>query len=137
MKHIALLLILSAVTGCGLKSAGMVPPAASETWSKDGASKLDVGKSLLECGFPDTAGVTGHRELSSNDRAIIYFCMERVGYRRRGRSLSSAELCRIQRSQNLPACQPGAVIPAPSVKKRLNSRYCMKKDNRDRPVCQP
>lgn len=53
-------------------------------------------------------------------------CMERSGYY----ALQSVDGKRKKTNSwcyhwpDLPACQPGAEIPTPSVERRLNSRYC-------------
>jgi len=137
MKHIALLLILSAVTGCGLKSAGMVPPSDDKIWSKAGDSNVAVKKAIMECGMPNPFhDVYSTKRMTLNEGVIYRFCMERTGYHTSTRS-SGTQYCKTLREHNLPACQPGAIIPTPSARKRLNSSYCKSSYYKIQPECQP
>ena len=45
--------------------------------------------------------------------------------------------CYTYRNQNLPACQPNAVIPSRSVLRRVNSAYCKEWKDKHLPVCEP
>jgi len=66
--------------------------------------------------MPDPSGLIGYTELTMNDYATIDFCVEREGYRKKRGGSSS--WCANHADANLPICQPGAAIPASSVKKK-------------------
>jgi len=122
---LVILTLLLGLTGCGIKKAFQPLPAPYEFWSKSGASKLDIKKSMLECGMNvdgsgGGGGSGGGEPFDYNDYFLSELCMESQGY------LDSfwtvKEGCK--QHPNLPACQPDAVIPKPSVERRLNSKYC-------------
>ncbi|WP_208436877.1 hypothetical protein [Bartonella tribocorum] len=86
-------------------------------------------KILLECGVPDLNKVVA---LDLNQFASIEICMGQSGFRP---SFTIQEWCENHKSDNLPICRPGAVMPQRSVEKRLNSLFC--KRSPIQPECQP
>ncbi|WP_375654109.1 hypothetical protein [Bartonella sp. AP19HLJMH] len=134
MKHILKLLsgiVLVSVTGCNIDK----PPLGEiATWEKNGVTDFtEVGKALLECGMPTPDDVDPeNRKLSYNAWATIDACMVQSGFRDK---VGGGTWCENHKAENLPICRPGAVIPRPSVKKRLNSPYCKKYKNA--PECKP
>lgn len=109
-------------------------PATYQEWSKHEASTLDIKKSLLECGkpAPDTNfetyekafNISRHDELAYiNKLQIEDICLERAGYTYKGIN-NTKKICALEKYRNLSACQPSAIIPTPSVERRLNSWYC-------------
>ncbi|WP_375696469.1 hypothetical protein [Bartonella sp. AP331QHHD] len=122
--------LLSAVTllsiaGCQFNKT---PPGDVAAWKKPGAGFTEVGKALLECGLPSLINAdTENRKLSYNANATIDACMLQAGFRYKYDV--GGGWCGNYKAENLPICRPGAVIPRPSVKKRLNSPYCKKYKN--------
>ncbi|PCI41847.1 MAG: hypothetical protein COB41_10230 [Proteobacteria bacterium] len=122
MRLILIMLLLSILTtGCN-KAYFQPPPPEYEIWSKSGASELDVKKAMLECGMNNPFGETDPKlyPYNRNRYYLARFCMESEGYIERG--MNVREACRLY--PETPACQPDAVIPKPSVERRLNSKYC-------------
>lgn len=126
--HIGFLLLTLA--GCGLKQSMQPIPDYFHLWKKPGASLLDVRKSLLECGWP-TASPSGYGPdvamMSPNDKVLADLCMENDGYRYTSpfHGYQVINACALfSNRQDYPACQPGAVIPKPTVERRLNSWHC-------------
>lgn len=110
-----------------------------ESWTKHGATRLDIRKALLECGSPSTQidrfvyekslGIKDSDGML-NQSLLTHACMENSGYVywRKG---TFADYCTVYRHKNLPVCQPGAIIPVRSVVRRLNSWHCKLKTDRD------
>jgi len=112
------LLLLGILNGCTHKP--FQPPRDEyEMWLTPNVSKLDIFKSLLECGMTDpfdgNVEINGRFDL--NGYVSAKRCMESLGYVN-----ASSPIC--SESSTLPACQPDAVIPKSSVERRLNSKYC-------------
>ncbi|EJF93813.1 hypothetical protein LBE40_04685 [Bartonella taylorii] len=132
MKQILKLLsglILLNIAGCNIDKPS---PGALSMWEKPGADFTEIGKALLECGMPTPYDVDPESEnISINAKATIHACMIQAGFHYKGRG----NWCYTFKEENLPICRPGAVIPRPSVKKRLNSPFCKKYKNA--PECQP
>lgn len=102
---------------------GFQPPLPDyKLWRKEGVAELDIRKILMECGaiFPDGDS----HMLTQNETAIIQMCTERAGFERIDFKGRPKPLAWCRNWPDLPACQPGAEIPAPSVERRLNSHYC-------------
>ncbi|WP_208433242.1 hypothetical protein [Bartonella taylorii] len=109
------------ITGCQFNKP---PPGEVATWEKPGAGFTEIGKALLECGMPAPYDVfPENRNLSNNAWATIEACMIQAGFRDK---VGGGTWCENHKAENLPICRPGAVIPRPSVKKRLNSPFCKK-----------
>jgi hypothetical protein len=115
-----------------------------EKWVKEGTTRLDIRKALLECGDVSTQPdrfvyemVMGIRDIDAilNHQLLVGGCMEKSGFvekaGRGGRSPTLADYCTVYQDRHLPACQPGAVIPERSVERRLNSWYCKVKTDRE------
>ncbi|WP_208433096.1 hypothetical protein [Bartonella taylorii] len=132
MKQILKLLsglILLNITGCNIDKP---PPGYLSMWEKPGADFTEIGKALLECGMPTPYDVfPENQQQSINAKATTYACMIQAGFHYKGRG----NWCYTFKEENLPICRPGAVIPRPSVKKRLNSPFCKK--NPEQPECEP
>ncbi len=128
MKYVAVIL-LTLLVGCTKPFQPMKP--GYKLWSKAGASDLDVKKAMLECGEP-TPDPTVQSfvyafGLRDDDSQLNYFfltdsCMENAGFK--PHRYTVAEYCSWDRHKHLPACQPGAEIPEPSVERRVNSWWC-------------
>lgn len=119
----SLLVAILLLGGCSTERWFQPSPPEYKVWRKEGMTELDVRKKFLECGatFPD-----GDSHVQTiNESAMITMCVESAGFDRvdyyTGRP-NPLGWCR--NWPDLPACQPGAEIPAPSVERRLNSHYC-------------
>ena len=110
------------VQGC-IDTRAFEPPLPDyKLWRKNGMTELDIKRIRLECGASSAHGYRAEEAL--NDTALVYMCMLGAGFIAvdfKGREKPNT-LCR--NWPDLPACQPGAEIPTPSVERRLNSRYC-------------
>ncbi|MEL6088849.1 hypothetical protein [Bartonella schoenbuchensis] len=133
MKQILKLLsgiALLSIAGCQFNKPPLGYLAA---WEKPGADFTEIGKALLECGMPTPFDKDPEsRKISINAKASIEACMLQDGFRDK---VGGGTWCDNYKSENLPICQPGAVIPRRSVKKRLNSPFCKQYKNADE--CQP
>ncbi|WP_343358312.1 hypothetical protein AAJP84_01610 [Bartonella schoenbuchensis] len=133
MKQILKLLsgiALLSIAGCQFNKP---PSGYLAAWEKPGADFTEIGKALLECGMPTPFDKDPEsRKISINAKASIEACMLQDGFRDK---VGGGTWCDNYKSENLPICQPGAVIPRRSVKKRLNSPFCKQYKNADE--CQP
>lgn len=139
---IAIFLLLS---GCGysIYNIDKPPPEDYETWKKQNNSLLDIKKALLECGAiaPTTLGwhykeayeKIGIIEQKDqvNQGFLVDRCMLKAGFVQQNTSWALEDACADARYKALPACQPNAIIPIPSVERRLNSWYCKTKIDYD------
>lgn len=114
-------------------------PATYQEWSKSGASILEIKKSLLECGKPapdisfeiyeKAFGISRYDELAyMNKLQLENICMQYQGYKFNG-IYKPSKVCSLEKYKTLPACQPDAEIPTPSVERRLSSWYCKVKSD--------
>lgn len=118
----ACLCLSGCLAGCIDPEAFRPSPPYYESWSKPGATTLEIKKMLLECG---ESHPSGGRDQSLNEEALVHLCMVNSGYSPvgfKGRREDPGGWCR--NWPNLPACQPDAVIPESSVERRLSSQYC-------------
>lgn len=132
IKQYIVISVFLALSGCGLKNIDKPAPQEYESWTKRGATQLDIKKALLECGKPSPSpnawayeyglGLKDFQE-QLNHQFLTDACMERAGYKIRWGD-SVKKYCSWDRHKNLPACQPSAEIPERSVERRLNSWYC-------------
>ncbi|WP_375621745.1 MULTISPECIES: hypothetical protein [unclassified Bartonella] len=106
LKLLSCIALLS-ITGC----VNSIPSLSPALWRN---------KILLECGVPDLNKVVA---LDLNQFASIEMCMAQSGFRP---SFTIQDWCENHKSDNLPICRPGAVMPQRSVERRLNSPYCKK-----------
>jgi hypothetical protein len=118
-KILVCILLAVVIGGCGIEKSFQPLPEPYEFWSKPGVTKLDIKKAMLECGM-NVDGSGGGEPFDYNEYFLSELCMESQGYS--DSFWTVAEGCR--QHPGLPACQPGAVIPKPSVERRLNSEYC-------------
>ncbi|MEL6088843.1 hypothetical protein [Bartonella schoenbuchensis] len=137
MKQILKLLsgiALLSIAGCSL---GRPATSSIGMWEKPGADFTEIGKALLECGMPTPFDRDSENQKASiNTKATVYACMLQDGFRYKDKEvLNMGGWCYTFREENLPICQPGAVIPRRSVKKRLNSPFCKQYKNSRK--CQP
>jgi len=110
-------------TGCN-KAYFQPPEAAYYYYQKPDATKLDVEKAMLECGIEPIHGYSADTgKYDVNTALLASACMERLGFRDI-EGWSFERLCNREHNAQYPACQPDAVIPKPSVERRLNSEYC-------------
>ncbi|WP_375674701.1 hypothetical protein [Bartonella sp. CL100XZDX] len=135
MKYILKLLsglVLLSVIGCNIDKPA---PGYMYMWEKPGADFTEVGKALLECGMPTPYDEDSEtQKLTPNAMVSIDACMVQSGFRYKNR-VEGGGWCYTFKEDNLPNCQPGAVIPKRSVEKRLNSPFCKRYKNADE--CQP
>ncbi len=142
--RLAITLACVLLASCGeyvARNLHMGEPARlpEESWTKDGATRLDIKKALLECGSPSTQtdrfiyekslGIKNSDDML-NHGLLTHACMENSGYMywRKG---TFSDYCTVYNYKHLPACQPGAVIPDRSVERRLNSWSCKLKTDRE------
>lgn len=115
------------LSGCLPKNAFSPPPHDYETWSKPGASELDIWKAMLDCGYASPfAAVEKFPGGDRSDKQIVesMLCLERSGYTHYVERRPTP-VCSEWRMKTL-ACEPDAAIPLPDLNKRLNSGYCKK-----------
>lgn len=134
-----LVAILAGCSQYSIRNIDKPAPRSYEGWLKPDGSPLPINearRALLECGAPspDLTESVYKQALGLTDWLNHYFmvegCMERAGYTLRWGD-SIAKFCSWDRHKNLPACQPGAAFPEPSVERRLNSWYCKVKTDRE------
>ncbi|WP_375611059.1 MULTISPECIES: hypothetical protein [unclassified Bartonella] len=135
MKHILRVLrgiILLSIAGCNFFKPA---PGYMYMWEKNGVTDFtEIGKALLECGMPTPYDEDSEsREQSINAQATVHACMIQSGFHYKDEH--EGGWCYTFKEENLPICQPGAVIPQRSVEKRLNSPFCKRYKNADE--CQP
>lgn len=97
-----------------------------KTWQGNSASTLEIKKKILECGGPNPEGTSGP-DVPLNVFFLMALCLEESGFsamRYAGKGQREVKQFWCANHPDLPACQPGAIIPTPSVERRLNSRYC-------------
>jgi len=124
MKFVLAIFILLFGTGCHFKESFQPSEAAYYYYQKPSATKLDVEKAMLECGIEPIQGYSADTgKYDVNTALLASACMERLGFRDI-EGWSFERLCNREHNAKYPACQPGAVIPKPSVERRLNSKYC-------------
>ncbi|USP02894.1 hypothetical protein [Bartonella taylorii] len=127
-------IVLLSIAGCDIENIDKPAPGYVNMWEKAGADSTEVGKALLECGMPSLIDPDSeNRERSNNARATTYACMIQAGFHYKDKW--GGTWCQNYKAENLPICQPGAVIPKRSVEKRLNSPFC--KRSPVQPECQP
>jgi len=130
------LCILFLVALCGCRGAFQPVSPYYMNWSKPGVEDLDIKKIILECGGYSPSGTSpeGYWK-SENEMALSHYCIINSGYTYmnpfRGGRADNNSWCRNR--PELPVCKSGAVIPKPSVERRLNSQYC--KLRMDREYC--
>lgn len=135
-------LVVCGLTGC--PGPGRQPTAWVDSFASNGASRDEIRKAFLECGASVPGDIVEYltpdgkmfSELGANEFIFVVKCMDRSGF-----SNGSYIPCRgwtengKQIPNNLPACQPDAVIPKRTVQNRLNSAYC--KTYPETRLCQP
>ncbi|WP_375657266.1 hypothetical protein [Bartonella sp. CM120XJJH] len=127
-------IVLLSIAGCDIENIDKPAPGYVSMWEKSGADSTEVGKALLECGMPSLIDLDSeNRERSNNAKATIDACMVQAGFHYKDKW--GGTWCQNYKAENLPICQPGAVIPQRSVEKRLNSPFC--KRSPVQPECKP
>ncbi|EJF87274.1 hypothetical protein [Bartonella rattimassiliensis] len=133
MKQILKLLsgiALFVMAGCALEQPSQT---AVDAWEKFGADQIEIKKALLECGIQHLDG-RFDPEKSADERfnaeESVNACMIQAGFQDK---LGRVKWC--EKYENLPICQPDAVIPQRSVERRLNSLHC--EEHKKQPECQP
>lgn len=121
------------MAGCDIEQPSLT---VLDVWEKPGADKIEIKKALLECGIETFDDITTEKYKSTNDKinasASIDACLIQAGFHHK---LGSMNWCEKYKAENLPICQPDAVIPQRSIKRRLSSAHCQ--ENREQPECQP
>jgi len=115
------------VVACGPLSPAYYQPTEPtyKYYKKAGATELDVKKAMLECGISDIDTSSGNFKQDMNSFLLADWCMEKSGFvGAKGADMIMEEACKLEHNAKYSACQPGAVIPNPSVERRLNSEYC-------------
>ncbi|WP_208441918.1 hypothetical protein [Bartonella raoultii] len=133
MKQIFKLLsgsVLFIVAGCFLEKPSRT---AVDVWEKPGADQIEIKKALLECGMQYLDGrldtdISLDKKLNAEETERL--CMIQAGFRDK---FGMVKWC--EKHENLPICQPGAVVPQRSIDRRLQSPYC--KEHQEQPECQP
>nr|WP_294840600.1 hypothetical protein [uncultured Methylotenera sp.] len=138
-----IVVLLTILTGCwkyNISNLGNYT-AEHETWRKKGVSPfLGVRKALLECGKVSLGGVAEEeyrkvgileRKDQYNHEFLVDRCMLKAGFVEQNTSWALKDACTDMRYLEYPACQPDAVIPTPTVERRLNSRYCKVRSDYD------
>ncbi|WP_254474196.1 hypothetical protein [Bartonella sp. B1098] len=108
---------------------------AVDTWEKSGADQLEVKKALLECGMQYLDGrLNTDKSMNErfNEEETVSVCMIQAGFQDK---VGRVKWCEKEKYENLPICQPDAVIPQRSVERRLNSPHC--EEHKEQPECQP
>lgn len=97
---------------------------AANKWFKSEGAELQTRRTLLECGSGDYIGENSFdrmRALSpqkyNNGLVLIKKCMLNAGFK----YIGNFDACV---TDDLEACQSDAIIPRPSVERRLDSHYC-------------
>jgi hypothetical protein len=129
-KFVGIISLMAFVAlACGCPSNKRI----DQVWHQPGKDYVDVKKALLECGFSDFS--------NGMDPSIDYLaasvCLERLGYVKEKHWTKKSPVCTNEWFKDDPSCQPNAVIPTPSVERRLKSKYCQSPYYRDREECQP
>lgn len=131
-----LLILLLLLNGCGqysIRNIDKPPPQLHELWRKNGASFFEIRKSLLECGQVSLGRTTDQAYEDSgifekkeqvNHSFLVAKCMLNAGFIEQNTSWTLKDACANKRYRDYPACQPNAIIPMPSVARRLNSWHC-------------
>jgi len=123
MRLILMILLVSALT-TGCNKAYFQPPGPTYIYyKKAGATELDVKKAMLECGMSDVDMGSGNFKQDMNTSFLADWCMEQSSFQSTEGG-STEKTCKLEDYRQYPACQPDAVIPKPSVERRLNSEYC-------------
>ncbi|WP_375707129.1 hypothetical protein [Bartonella sp. AA126HLJHH] len=121
-------IVLLSIAGCDIENIDKPAPGYVNMWEKTGADSTEVGKALLECGMPSLIDPDSeNRERSNNAKATTYACMIQAGFHYKDKW--GGTWCQNYKAENLPICQPSAVIPKRSVEKRLNSPFCKRYKN--------
>ena len=141
MKRYILLACVVFLSGCWKYNIANLGKYTDEheTWRKQGVSPvLGIRKALLECGRVSLGGVTKQeyekvglieQKDQTNHRFLVDRCMINAGFIQQNTSWTLQDACADKRYRDYPACQPDAVIPTPSVERRLNSWYCKVKSD--------
>ena len=128
MKNNCYLFLVSIVLVSGCVHKPFQPlPYSYEMWKKNGASITDIQVALLECGRVDPTGYNAKEvgEENMNGYILANLCMEKIGFIPDRKFISDKEqICKISNTSKLPACQSSAVIPIPSIQRRLESKFC-------------
>jgi len=143
MKRYISLVFLLILNGCGqysIRNIDKPPPQLHEVWWKKGTSFLQIRKTLLECGQASLGGASSEiyekigiveQKDQTNHSFLVDRCMLKAGFVEQNTSWTLKDACTDMRYRDYPACQLNAVIPTPSVERRLNSWYCKTKTDYD------
>ena len=127
------LFLLSGCTEYSIRNIDKPRSERYEIWMKSGVNILGIKKALLECGaIMPSWTVDGAYEKNgiikqsdqTNHSFLVDKCMVNANFTQQNTSWTLKDVCSDTRYRDYPACLPNAVIPAPSVSRRLNSWYC-------------
>lgn len=127
-------LVLLSIVLPGCRGAFQPLPSYYESWSKSGATDVDIKKIILECGNYNPYGTyPENNRPSRSEMALKYYCIVNSGYTYhnpfKGGKPDNNSWCR--NNPELEVCKPGTIIPTPSSELRLNGRYCRDRLNHD------
>ncbi|MFO1257764.1 MAG: hypothetical protein U1E78_05060 [Gammaproteobacteria bacterium] len=92
LKLIYFILILA-----GCSHSFLPPPYENEMWERSKTTLLEVNEIMIQCGYPSSAGA--NRGTNPNEIALMHLCMERKGFKYKGRFGSYCSM-----HPSLPAC---------------------------------
>ncbi|WP_412057405.1 hypothetical protein [Bartonella sp. DGB2] len=121
-KSLTLGLLSISLSACFLPADA---PYDYAIWIKPRTSPVQIKKSMLECGYLEPWGINEpSAKMKINDEVMARRCMEQAGYTQISTPIVFSDVCLRNDKPHPPACAPDAIIPKPSVEKRLKSTYC-------------
>lgn len=124
-KLISIGATLLVCAGCLPKNAFAPPPDDWEIWRRAGTDKVTLWKDMLECGYsePLTTGKISREGFTSEKYVATLRCMESLGYAYT-QDWRVVPVCKAPGLRTNSSCLPGADVPVPSARLRLEGRYC-------------
>lgn len=123
-------LVLAGVTvlagvGCLPKNAFAPPPDDWEIWRRADTDRATLWKDMLECGYatPYPTRKIGREGFTIEKHVATLRCMESLGYDYT-QDWGVVPVCEAKGLRSSSSCLPGADVPVPSARLRLEGRYC-------------
>lgn len=123
-------LVLAGVTvlvgvGCLPKNAFAPPPDDWEIWRRADTDQATLWKDMLECGYatPYPTRRIGREGFTIEKHVATLRCMESLGYGYT-QDWRVVPVCEATGLRSSSSCLPGADVPVPSARLRLEGRYC-------------